>query len=516
MDDSKLGRFDHLVVVMFENRSFDNVLGYLYEPGEVPEFDGVTGTTWSNPVPPCINDGHDKVTVRMSGSTEADMSNPNPDPGEEYQHVNTQLFNIVCPPSNEFKCAGDMTAPWNNPAVRQEPTMQGFVRDYCSNYVSTAYQCKEVPKDPTLPTFEQYRVIMDCFGPQYLPVINTLAREFAVYDAWHCAVPSQTFCNRSFFHASSSSGFVVNEPYPRWITNDAVTIFNRLADAGVSWKVYYDETQLISLTALIHFPKLLPYWLSHFATMDTFYADVANGMLPAYAFVEPRMFYCHNDYHPPAPLFSGLPLGATSDARAGEFLLHQIYSAVRASASTTGSNALNTLLLVLFDEHGGTFDHVAPPPAVAPPGPPGECDFTFDRLGVRVPAIAISAYTQPNTVVHRPVHHGTVIRTLCEKYSLPYLNERDRSAADLSDAFNLEHGIREAKDWPVTVPRPVPPQMQTPDPSSAEFAQHPLNPLERHIVGLAMAVFREPGDIPTTLGAAYDLLARISHGAFGH
>jgi phospholipase C len=49
MDDSKLGRFDHLVVVMFENRSFDNVLGYLYEPGEVPEFDGVAGTTWSNP-----------------------------------------------------------------------------------------------------------------------------------------------------------------------------------------------------------------------------------------------------------------------------------------------------------------------------------------------------------------------------------------------------------------------------------------------------------------------------------
>ena len=64
------------------------------------------GTTWSNPVPRYINDGHDKVTVRMSGSTEADMSNPNPDPGEEYQHVNTQLFNIVSPPSNKFKCAG--------------------------------------------------------------------------------------------------------------------------------------------------------------------------------------------------------------------------------------------------------------------------------------------------------------------------------------------------------------------------------------------------------------------------
>jgi phospholipase C len=528
MGDPKLGRFDHLVVVMFENRSFDNVLGYLYQPGNVPRgqaFNGVAGSSYSNPVPPYINDGHTSVSVRSSPGCDSDMSNPNPDPGEEYPHVNTQLFGTADPASNEFGRAsylksehpGYMKKPWNNPAPGQRPTMDGFVHDYCSNFVSVN---TEFPLENPLPTFDQYRIIMDCFGPESLPVINTLAREFAVYDAWFCAVPSQTFCNRSFFHASTSSGFLDNEPYPKWLLNSAQTIFNRLADAGVSWKVYYDARQAIPLTALIHAPMLKKYWKTHFATMERFYADVAAGQLPAYAFVEPRMLWAHNDYHPPAPLFEGTSIGATSDVRAGELLLHEIYSAVRAGASKTGSNALNTLLLVVFDEHGGTYDHVAPPPAVAPHPPPPirEYDFAFDRLGVRIPAIAISAYTQQNTVINREVHHGTVIRSLCEKYDLDALNERDRNAPDLTDALNLENP-RLPEAWPQTVPLPVPAGALYTDPFSPEIAERPLNALERDIVGLAMTVIDgdppNPADIPTKLGAAFDLMCRLASDAFG-
>jgi phospholipase C len=123
MGDTKLDRFDHLVVVMFENRSFDNVLGYLYD-GYVPPcptFNGVAGGKYSNPVPYYIQDGHSTVEVGPSPLTEAAFSNPNPDPGEEYQHVNTQLFNIVnpkeyAPEGNEFALAKDMKSPWNAPA----------------------------------------------------------------------------------------------------------------------------------------------------------------------------------------------------------------------------------------------------------------------------------------------------------------------------------------------------------------------------------------------------------------
>ena len=512
-----LQKFEHLVVVMFENRSLDNTLGYLYEPNDVPRnqtFNGLAGTTHSNPVPPYIRDGHTSVTARKSPGTDADYSNPNPDPGEEYQHVNTQLYTAVDPPANEFRSATQMLPPYNAPGPGQPATMTGFVQDYCNNFVANQKRN---------PTFAEYRVIMDSFTSEQLPVLSTLAREFAVYDAWFCAVPSQTFCNRSFFHASTSAGYVVNVPYTKWLeTNASPTIFNRLEDAGLPWTVYYDAMQLVSLTGLIHAPALFPFWKTHFATMEDFYSDVANGTLPAYAFVEPRMLFNHNDMHPPVPtvVIDNIPIGATSDVRAGDLLLHQIYSAVRTSAAPSGSNALNTLMLVTFDEHGGTFDHVAPP-AAAPPEilePAGEKGFAFDRLGVRVPTIAISAYTQANTIVNHPVHHGAVIRTLCKKHGLSYLTERDRNAHDLSDAVNMVVP-RAPATWPVTVPGPVPPAALETNPLSPGLVAKPLNELERHIVGLAMARFNgvEPTDaqIPTTVGAAYTLLAQITKGAFG-
>src|SRR6185295_13550725 len=145
-----------------------------------------------------------------------------------------------------------------------------------------------------------------------LPVLSTLAQSFAVYDAWFCAVPSQTICNRSFFHASTSSGYVLNVKYSKWIeTNSAPTIFNRLQDAGRTWCVYFDPSQLVPFTALIHAPVLFPYWKTNFGTMDDFYSDVATGKLPDYAFIEPRMVFSHNDYHPPAPIFiDNVPIGA--------------------------------------------------------------------------------------------------------------------------------------------------------------------------------------------------------------
>jgi phospholipase C len=187
---------------------------------------------------------------------------------------------------------------------------------------------------------------------------------------------------------------------------------------------------------LIH-GSMLEYWDKNFYTMDEFYQDVANGTLPAYAFVEPRSLYNNNDYHPPAPLAPNVPIGGWSDVRAGDLLAHDIYTAVKASATITGSNALNTLLLVTFDEHGNCFDHVAPPTATTPqnPQPEGELNFFFDRLGVRVPTIVISAYTEAGSssidrsimapscapcarsTTSRPLSTGTTLRRICRTRS---------------------------------------------------------------------------------------------------
>ena len=105
---------DHVVVVMFENRSFDNLLGRLYEPGEVETFEGVIGKDLSNPIPEWAESGPERGTVPYGIAQNLDT--PNPDPGEEYQHVNTQLFGTIDPPSNRGVLAEDMTAPFNAPA----------------------------------------------------------------------------------------------------------------------------------------------------------------------------------------------------------------------------------------------------------------------------------------------------------------------------------------------------------------------------------------------------------------
>ena len=124
---------DHVVVIMFENRSFDSLLGRLYEPGEVPAFEGVIGKNLANPVPAWAPGAGALVPYGIA----TNMNTPNPDPGEEYQHVNTQLFGLIDPPSNRNVLADKMTPPYNAPAdSRQPPTMDGFVADYISAFTA--------------------------------------------------------------------------------------------------------------------------------------------------------------------------------------------------------------------------------------------------------------------------------------------------------------------------------------------------------------------------------------------
>ncbi|WP_157427782.1 alkaline phosphatase family protein [Agromyces salentinus] len=513
--------FDHVVVLMGENRSFDNLLGWLYTPDDVPagqRFDGLAFGEYANSGP----DGVAVPAHVYDGTTDEIMGKPNPDPGEEYPHVNTQLFGIVEPASNAEVEVGDMDDPYNAPRPGQTPTMDGFLTDYVIN--------AERLRNGRQPTPAEANQIMGSFSPEMLPVLSTLAKNFAVFDAWHCAVPSQTFCNRSFFHASTSHGFVTNKHgggYDKWIdAAPAPTIFNRLEEAGLEWRIYFDELQLVSFTGVLHAPVLEQYWRTdHFATMDRFYDDVRTGRLPAYAFIEPRMVYNHNDFHPPFGKLRESEVDGTevfdsavSDVRAGELLVHRIYEAVKTSASTTGSNALNTLLLITFDEHGGTYDHV-PPPAASPPfegQDPGEMGFRFDRLGCRVPAIAISAYTRAGTVVHDEMHHGAVIATLARLHGLKPLTRRDAGANDLFSVVNLDEP-RHPWTWPSTTPQFLPPNPQATAPHPAHaHKDKPLSPPARGLLGLLVARFGRADDPePETYADAYALLHEHGGGLFG-
>lgn len=513
--------FDHLVVVMGENRSFDNLLGWLYTPDDLPDrqqFDGLAFGDYRNTAP----DGTSIAAHVYEGPTDDIMGRPNPDPGEEYPHVNTQIFDTIDPPTNAQLFVEHMTAPYNAPAANVEPAMSGFVTDYLVNF--------ERLKQGTPPTTAELAQIMGSFSPEMLPVVSTLATNFAVFDAWHAAVPSQTFCNRSFFHASTSHGFVTNKHgggYAKWLDAPATpTVFNRLEEAGISWRIYFDALQLVSFTGVLHAPVLEQYWRTeHFATMEQFHDDVKQGTLPAYAFIEPRMTYNHNDFHPPfgklrESVIDGTEVvdSAISDVRAGEALIHEIYSAIKHSASSKGSNALNTMLLITFDEHGGCFDHVPPPPATPPDvdGDAGEMGFRFDRLGCRVPAIAVSAYTRAGTVINDEMHHGAVIATLSKLHGLKPLTRRDAEANDMFAAVNLD-APRHPLTWPSTTPQYIPPnpQADAPHPGHAH-KDKPLSPPARGLLGLLLAKYGRPDDEePETFADAYELLHRYGIGLFG-
>ncbi|MGO9892208.1 MAG: alkaline phosphatase family protein [Solirubrobacteraceae bacterium] len=443
---------DHVVLVLFENRSFDNVLGHLYGPQDGKTFEGVIGKSLSNPIPEWAEHGADRKTVPYAVAT--DMDAPNPDSGEEYFHTNTQLYNTL-DEHNRFKIGEAVSAPWNVPPPGTEPTMSGFVTDYISTFTG------EVGRQPT---YEEYAQIMTGYTPEQVPVLNGIARAFGVFDHWFSEVPSQTFMNRSFWMAGSSSGFVTNSPALKWTTeNTAETLFDRLEAHGRTWKVYVLEPARISFTGWIHMPRLKDRLTTHFVPFSEFERDAANGTLPDFCLIEPHLVAGHGDYHPAEgrSLIGhdyNIAIDPPSSILAGEHFLDRIYRAIKTANSSEGSNAYNTTFFIGWDEPGGTYDHVAPGP-VPPPdpnAPAGQCDFKFDRSGYRVPAIIVSPWVEEGTVINDEYRHTSLLATLRKVWDLgDAFTDRD-AAARTFDHLLSRDTPRDPATWPDFNPRPVP------------------------------------------------------------
>jgi phospholipase C len=443
---------DHVVLAIFENRSFDNLLGHLYGPADGKRFDGVIGKSLSNPIPDWAEHGAERGTVPYSVTT--DMDAPNPDSGEEYYHTNTQLFGKL-EEHNRFKIGEAVTAPWNAPDPGQTPDMSGFVTDYISTFTA------EMGRQPT---YEEYAKIMSGYTPEQAPVLNGLAKGFGVFDHWFCEVPSQTFMNRSFWTAASSSGFVVNSPVSNFIgANTAETLFERLESHGRTWKVYVQEPMAISFTGLIHMPRLKERLATHFVPYSEFERDAAEGRLPDFSLIEPNLTIGHSDYHPACgrslvPDDMNIPIDPPSSIRGGEAFLASIYNTLRSAASPEGSNAYNTLFFIGWDEPGGTYDHVPPGP-VPPPdpeAPAGQMDFKFDRSGYRVPAVIVSPWVDEGIVVNEEHRHTSMIATLRKVWDLgDAFTERDAAAATFERLLSREEP-RDPSGWPDVNPHPVP------------------------------------------------------------
>ena len=430
-------KIDHVVVLMFENRSFDCVLGRLRPAG--PDFEGLTGAESNSYAPPVgpirrITSWHDPTLEPGV------MTIPDPDPGELFDDINTQLYGLGNAP---------------NPAP---PPMAGFVENYMRQPAA------DRPFDPRAP--------MHYFTPDQLPVMSELARSFAVSDQWFAAAPCQTWPNRFFVHTGTAGGYVNNSPahFPYLMPS----IFQRLASVGRMSRVYFhDMPQSITLA---------DQWLAaaeRFRRIDSFWDDAEHGDLPDYAFVEPRYFtddvlgLMPNDQHPP------------HDVVYGEQLLAKVYNALRSSPAWK-----KTLFVVTNDEHGGCYDHVSPPPAAPPAPQAGHDGFLFDRYGVRVPALIISPYVAAGSVLRAttpgagrvvPFDHTSIIRTLRERFDPngEPLTGRDAAAPSLDAALALDGP---ANDGPEEITVPV--YAPQPDEIARAKALAP-NDLQRSLCGLS-------------------------------
>jgi phospholipase C len=356
------------------------------------------------------------------------LTNPHVDPEETFDHVTRQLYGP----------AGD-----TNPV---ELSMLGFVVDY--EYATTGNPVE----------------IMEPFSADQVGVLSALARSYAISDAWFCSVPSQTWPNRAFVHAGTSNGNVNNGDHPNPFAWNVQTIFNVLQEMGLSWTVYSDASVAPSLTRTM-FPKLWDPLLSgHFRDMDDFEASCRGGSLGAYSFVEPNFLSNPNDYHPP------------HDVRAGEQFLLRIWNAV---SQSPGWN--ETLLIITFDEHGGTYDHVLPPTGAATPdkaSDPGENGFRFDRFGVRVPTILVSPWIEAGTVFRSntatPLDHTSVLATVRDWLDIPA--DKMLLSKRIAHAPTLDFVLTR------TTPRADKPQIDAPAAPSVTSATLPINDLQKSLV----------------------------------
>ena len=378
--------FDHIVVVMMENHSFDNLLGGLARSGQ-PKAQG----------------------LRFNSAGVA--LNSNPGPGGAVRSL----------PFPSTAQGPHVSQSWN--ATHEQidgGKMDGFVRSVGA----------EQP--------------MGYWTEEVLPFPYSLARTFTVANRWFGSAPCQTYPNRRFLMAGTAYGNIATDseslkdpPPPNG------TIFDRLHAYGVSWRNYFTD---LPATGII--PSIIERYPTSLAPIAQFYADCAAGNLPSVSFVDPEFGVLSEVGAGLAGLPGLATLGAKLEASGGdeeppqdmaygESWAHSVVKAVLDSPAWP-----RTLLIYTYDEHGGYYDHVAPPPAIAPDSiapqlGPTDAPGGYDIYGPRVPAVVVSPYAKPNAVTNVVHDHTSVLATIEAKWNLPALTYRDANAKTVKDFLDV-------------------------------------------------------------------------------
>ena len=439
-----LDKIEHIVVLMMENRSFDQVLGYLQGEG-----------------------------LDVEGLESAKRAKPNPDrAGNEYPPFAWEPGQTVppVPPGHKAK----ILDPCHGPGcvhAQLEGGNAGFVTDFEKTRIDE--NGKPVQLAP-----ESLRVPMGHYTAEHLPAYDYLAKNFCVCDHWHASIPGDTWPNRLYALAGREAPRIGHKPglwerllrslrgLPgarglenapifeveaftrqlhdsqwRWYSHDPATLraADKLYRDFVSPKrenfAYFDRKRLSLETRMAE---------SVIVGHDSFLDDAAKGQLRDVSWIDPNFIDLKvldpnsNDDHPP------------SDIKAGQALVMEVFEALRASP-----NWNDTMLVVVYDEHGGFYDHVTPPAV-----PAGDASG-YPTYGVRVPALVAGPRVKQH-VCHETFEHTSLIATILRRFAsnpehaLAAMPKRVQEAPHLGVVLEAEprtnignHGdVREQlKDW---------------------------------------------------------------------
>ncbi len=421
----------HVVVLMMENRSFDQMLGFLGKHGRVPGVNGLQGGE--------VNYDEEGTPYESFEWNE----------GETSFHPPQDRSGKILDPCHGPGCVAEQLATFHG------ETPGGYVKNFLR---------RKNKQGERIAIPDEYRGLpMGYYSERHLPVYDLLGREYAVCDAWHSSIPGDTWPNRLYSIAgqegepvSRQPGFwqsamkwlrrapglgqLANAPIYdlpaftrqlreeqwRWYSHDPATLravdghYRNFRDPNRDNFTFFDRKRVSLLTEALEAPIV--------DLRDSFLDDAAKGDLRDVSWIDPNFVDLKvldpnsNDDHPPA------------DARAGQALVLEAYEALVNSPEWA-----DTILVVTYDEHGGFYDHVTPP--AVPDGDPGK----YETLGVRVPALVIGPRVKQGAC-HQVFDHTSLISTVLRRFArdpdgaIAKMPERVRRAPHLG--FVLEDAPR--------------------------------------------------------------------------
>jgi phospholipase C len=454
-----LEKVEHIVVLMLENRSFDHMLGYLSLEGGRADVDG----------------------LRAEFANEYD--------GRSYPIHHLDSTAIEDDPDHSGDAVDLQTGGGK---------MDGFVESFAKTLSDRDAQ----DADPGR--------IMGHYNAADVPVYDHLAREFAICDRWFSSVPGATWPNRLYAICGSAAGSRDDLPLNLPPIYDKPSFVRHLDAHDISWRWYSFETGTLRFAdahyVLGHdkhfafFSHTNLNWRERLERVDaeapSFLEDAATGELPSVAWIDPNFSnfnpigFQPNDDHAPA------------DIKDGQELVLAVYHAL-----ATGPQWEKTLLIVFYDEHGGFFDHVAPPEA------PDDDRAVFGRYGVRIPALIVSPWIEPLTVSHTLFDHTSIMKTILLRFCPDALKKPKLHHGLLARLKRLGHPrylgerVAQANDLGEllarTEPRPAPDRYALIEDAAAHAAARPEGaPIER-----------DPTDLQIRIASANRHLRQLGHPA---